>query len=137
MTGCGLFCDTPRDDEIKVKIQLDLQEDIGLLLIDWDVNGQKGMSGTSNADRSKIKHNDTEYWEFEKQFLEDPADTVGLTLKFIVVTEYFDPNYDFIYPEEYMMPMDEISFTADFGEIYFVTITGDNVNGYKAFLTVG
>ncbi len=135
MTGCSGQYDLPsEDDMIQVIIKLDLKEDIGLFLTEWDINGQKGGSGSSNADRSMLKHDDILDWSFDRQFLEVPADTVDLTLRFIVVTKYFEPRYDFDYPEEYMIPMDPISLTADFGETYSVTVTGDSVNGYTAVL---
>lgn len=35
----------PEEDEIKVNIRLDLDEDIGLLLIDYDMNGADGAGG--------------------------------------------------------------------------------------------
>ena len=132
MAGCGEAPQSP--DELKVEIKLDLREDIGLLLTSWDVSGQSGMSGASNADGSMIKHNCTEYWSFDKNFLEQPTDTVDLTLEFIVVTKYFEPDYSFNYPEEYLRRMEAVSFSADFGKTYRVTITGDNENGYQARL---
>ena len=136
LAGCGPSGTAPQTggEEIRVEIKLDLKEDIGLLLTDWNVNGQDGMSGASNANKSMIKRNSTEYWTFEKQHLDNPADTVDLTLRFIVVTEYFEPNYDFAFPEEYMMPTEAISFTARFGGTYAVTITGDKASGYQAVL---
>ncbi len=122
------------EDEIRVIIQLDLKEDIGLLLIDHDVNGTTGTGGISNANKSMLRRDSKDYWTIDKQFVEHPADTVSVTLRFRVVTEYFDPNYDNIYPEEYVEPMDAVSFTAEFGKSYSVTITGDRVNGYHAVL---
>ncbi|MBO4392037.1 MAG: hypothetical protein J5816_01900 [Clostridia bacterium] len=122
------------EDSISVVIRLDLNEDIGLLLTEWTVNGQSGMSCTGNADRSMIKRNDILDWSFDRQFLESPADTAEVTLIFTVVTEYFDPNYDFDYPEECKIPMNAVSFTGTFGETYYVSVTGDNVNGYSATL---
>ena len=53
-------------------------------------------------------------------------------LQFTIVTEYFDPNYDNIYPEEYMVPIEPISFQGKFGELYHVIVTGNKVNGYHA-----
>ena len=81
-----------------------------------------------------IKRNDILDWSFDRQFPESPADTAEVTLLFTVVTEYFDPNYDFDYPEECKIPMNAISFTGEFGETYYVSVTGDNVNGYSATL---
>lgn len=134
----GHLYDVPpqaEDNEIKVNIKLDVNEDIGLFLIDYDVNGEDGTGGISNADKTMIKRDSTDlYWSFYKEQLDNPADTVDVKLLFTIVTEYFDPNYDNIYPEEYMIPIDVISFKADFGETYYVTITGNRVNGYQAVI---
>jgi len=121
-------------DAVRVKLRLDVGEDIGLLLTDWQANAQHGMSGISNADGSMLGRNSTEYWEIERQNLDSPADTVELNLRFIVVTKYFEPNYDFDYPEEYCVPMEPVSFTAEFGRTYSVTITGNREDGYRAAL---
>lgn len=137
VTGCGMPNDAPQaaDDEILLVIRLDLKEDIGLLVIDHEVGGEQGSGGVSNADKSKIKRDETLYWTVDKQFYEGSSDTVDLTLRFTVVTEYCAPNYDNIYPEEYMMQTEEVSFTADFGKTYSLTITGDKLNGYQAALS--
>ena len=133
--GCNYAgYEIPDEDKILVNIQLDLDEDIGLLLTEWDINGQTGGSGACNADRSMLKRDSSNEWEFDRVMLEKPADTYEVKLKFIVVTEYFDPNYDFDYPDEYKIPMNEIAFTAKFGETYYVTITGGHQEGYQAVL---
>ena len=135
-TGC-IYPESDKyseENEIKVNIQLDLNEDIGLLLTEWDINGQQGMSGASNADKSMIKRNDITEWSLDKEFLNSPADTVEVKLKFIVVTEFFEPDYGFDYPDEYEIPTDEISFTAAFGGTYSVTISGGKESGYRAIL---
>jgi len=83
------------DDEIKVNIKLDLNEDIGLFLINYDVNGADGTGGISNADKSMIKRDSKDlYWSFYKEQLDTSTDTVDVILEFIAVTEYFEPNYD-------------------------------------------
>jgi hypothetical protein len=133
--GCNYTgYEIPDEDKILVNIQLDLDEDIGLLLTEWDINGQTGGSGACNADRSMLKRDSLNEWEFDRVMLEKSADTYEVKLKFIVVTEYFDPNYDFDYPDEYKIPMNEIAFTAKFGEAYYVTITGGHQEGYQAVL---
>ena len=136
LAGCSSSEDVPQaaEDEIALQIQLDVKEDIGLLVIDADIDGAKTSGGISNADKSVLKHDELLYWSFNKQEYGNPADTVNLAIKFKVITEYCDPNYENIYPEELTVPLDEISFKADFGETYFVTITGDKESGYKAEL---
>ena len=124
------------DDEIKLLIRLDLDEDIGLLLIKYAANGTEGSGGMSNANKSMIKRDDMLDWTIDKKLLDIPeqTDVVDLTAGFTVVTEYVDPNYDDIYPEELQIPMDAISLKAKFGESYFITIRGDKINGYRAVL---
>ena len=136
LAGCNLYEDAPpvaEEDEIKVLINLDLNEDIGLLLTKYTVNGKEGMSGNSNADKSMLQRDSTNLvWSYNKEFLDNPANIVDVTLQFIIVTEYFEPDYEVDYPDEYLIPVDAISFSAEFGETYYVTITGDQVNGYQA-----
>ena len=121
------------NDEIKVNIRLDLDEDIGLLLFSYDVNGTEGSGGVSNADQSMLKKDSKDlYWSFYKEELETAADTVDMKLSFTVVTEYFEPNYDNNYPKEYMIPMDAFLLQVNFGETYYVTIKGSKANGYHA-----
>ena len=121
------------ENEIKVNIQLDLTEDIGLFLINYDVNGITGAGGISNANKSMINKDSHDiYWSFSKEQLGAPVETANVMLQFTIVTEYFDPNYDNIYPEEYMVPIEPISFQGKFGELYHVIVTGNKVNGYHA-----
>ncbi|MBP5253912.1 MAG: hypothetical protein J6Z23_00780 [Lachnospiraceae bacterium] len=136
MCMTGLSCGMPDTgkDEIRLRIRLDLKEDIGLFLIDSEVNGQNTSGGSSNADRSMLKRDETLYWSIDRRHYENVPDAVSLTLRFRIVTEYFDPNYENIYPEEYVMPMEEIAFTAVFGGTYDFIVTGDRVNGYRAVL---
>ena len=49
---------TPANDELALRIQLDVKEDIGLLVFDYEVNGHEFSSGISNTDRSLLKHDD-------------------------------------------------------------------------------
>lgn len=121
-------------DEISLQIQLDLKEDIGLLLIDSDMDGAVSSGGSSNADKTMLKKDDQIYWPIERQNYEDVPDTVELSLRFTVVTEYCEPNYENTYPADYQIPMDVITFPASFGESYSIRITGDKTNGYRAVL---
>ena len=52
-------------------------------------------------------------------------------MNFRIITEYVDPNYENIYPNDITKNIElPISWNAKFGEEYFVRITGDNQNGY-------
>ena len=46
----------PANDEIALHIQLDTQEDIGLLVYDYRADSHEYSGGISNADGSLIKH---------------------------------------------------------------------------------
>ena len=122
------------DDEIVLHIKLDIQEDIGLLVVDYAANGTSGSGGTSNADKSMLKHGELIFYSLRKQDFDDPADVENLSVKFTIITEYVDPNYDNVYPAEYTKPMDAISWKGKFGEAYDITISGDKINGYHAVL---
>lgn len=124
-------------DEISLQIQLDLKEDIGLLLIDSDMDGAVSSGGSSNADKTMLKKDDCIYWPIERQNDENIPDNVTLSLRFTVVTEYCEPNYENTYPSEYQIPMDAITFPARFGDSYSIRITGDKTNGYQAVLEQG
>lgn len=118
------------DDEIALYIQLDTKEDVGLLVFDYSVNGTKYSGGTSNADKSLLKHDEQLIEVWNQESLNCFADSVELYIQFRIITEYTDPNYENIYPESITKYMEPISFEADFGESYYFTITGDNISGY-------
>lgn len=76
------------ENEIALQIQLDLKEDVGLLIIDSDIDGQKESGGISNADKTMLKKDDLIYWSIDKQHYETVSDMVELLLNFTVITEY-------------------------------------------------
>ena len=121
----------PNDDEIALYIQLDTKEDIGLLVFDYSANGSEQSGGMSNADKSLIKHDERLIKVWNKEMLQCSADTVELSIQFRIITEYVDPNFENIYPENLTKSLEKISFDAHFGEVYSFTITGDNISGYK------
>lgn len=120
--------------QINLQIQLDLKEDIGLLIVESDIDGSKASGGISNADKSMLKKGETLYWQIDKQNSDNLSDTVGLSLRFTIITAYCDPNYENVYPEEYTMPLEAVSFAAKYGETYAIRIEGDKANGYRAVL---
>lgn len=124
----------PDGQQINLQIQLDLKEDIGLLVIESDIDGSKASGGISNADKSTLKKDETLYWQIGKQSSETLSDTVGLSLRFTIVTAYCDPNYENVYPQEYTMPLEAVAFAAKYGETYAIRIEGDKANGYRAVL---
>lgn len=119
------------DDEIAMHIQLDTKEDIGLIVFDYVVDGHEYSGGIANADKSLISHNSKELQVWNKQELNTSSDSVDISMHFRIITEYVEPNYENIYPNDITKNIElPISWNAKFGEEYFVTITGDNQNGY-------
>ena len=124
----------PAADEIALHIQLDVGEDVGLLVYDYRADGHEYSGGISNADRSLIKHDSDNIVVWNKEELNNISDTFELSMQFRIITEYVVPNYENIYPDVITKYMEPISWEARFGESYFITITGDKTNGYKAVL---
>ena len=124
----------PADDEIALHIQLDTKEDVGLLIYDYCANGHEYSGGISNADRSMLKRKEELIVVWNQQALNNPSDTVDLTIQFRIITEYVDPNYENIYPEEITRYLEPVAWKANLGESYCITITGDKTNGYTAVL---
>ena len=124
----------PAADEIALHLQLDTEEDIGLLVYDYRANGHEYSGGTSNADGSFIKHDSDIIAALKKEELHSSADTVELSIQFRIITEYVAPNYENIYPDDITKYIEPVSWEAHFGESYFITISGDKANGYEAVL---
>ena len=122
------------NDEIALQIMLDTKEDIGLLIVDYDADGSRGSGGTSFADKSPLKQGEWIAYTLKKRDFDNPSDVKNMSVRFTVITEYVEPNYENIYPTEYAKPAGAISLEADFGKCYFITISGDKTNGYKAVL---
>ena len=117
----------PADDEIALHVHLQTTEDIGLLVYDYRANGHEYSGGMSNADRSLIKRGSDIVIVWKKEELNCSSDTVALTVQFRIITEYVDPNFENIYPEDITRYIDPISWEAHFGESYFITITDDKI----------
>lgn len=124
----------PAADEIALHIQLDTEEDVGLLVYDYCADQHEYSGGISNADGSLIKHDSDNIVVWSKEELNSLSDTLGLSIQFRIITEYVAPNYENVYPDEITKYMEPISWEAHCGESYFITITGDKTNGYKAVL---
>jgi len=125
----------PADDEIALHVQMDTKEDIGLLVFDYYADGVEFSGGISNADKTLIKNSDDIVIALNKQELNSSYNNVKLEMYFRIITEYVTPNYENIYPENISQYIDTpVSWKASFGEEYFITITGDKANGYKAVL---
>ena len=120
------------EDEIALRIRLDTAEDIGLLVYDYNINGEDYSGGMSNADRSLIGHDEEIIVTWNEEDLHaDLKEENDITVTFRVITEYTDPNFDNVYPEEITMYLDPIEWEAHKGEEYQLLISGDNTNGYE------
>lgn len=117
-------------DEIALYIQLDTKEDIGLLVYDYSIKSVSFSGGTSNADKSMLKHDERLIEVWNQENLNCFTDSVEVCIQFRIITEYITPNYENNYPENITKYMEPISFEANFGEAYYFTITGDNISGY-------
>ena len=124
----------PADDEIALHLQLDTEEDVGLLVYDYRADSHEYSGGISNADGSLIKRDSDNIVVLNKEELNNIANPFELSMQFRIITEYVAPNYENIYPDDITKYMEPISWEANFGESYFITITGDKINGYKAAL---
>ena len=124
----------PAADEIALHLQLDTEEDIGLLVYDYRADSHEYSGGISNADGSLIKHDSDNIVVLNKDELNNIADTFELSMQFRIITEYVAPNYENVYPDDITKYLEPITWEAHFGESYFITITGDKTNGYQAVL---
>lgn len=124
----------PAEDEIALHIQLHTEEDVGLLVFDYRADDHEYSGGMSNADRSLIGRDSDNIVVWNKETLSSSSDAVALSMQFRIITEYVDPNYENIYPEDITQYIDPISWDARFGESYFVTVTGNKTDGYQAVL---
>ena len=122
----------PADDEIALHIQLDTEEDVGLLVYDYCADGHEYSGGISNADGSLIKHDSDNIVVWNREELNNLPDTFELSMQFRIITEYVVPNYENVYPDDITKYMEPISWEAHFGESYCITISGDKTNGYQA-----
>ncbi len=125
---------TPDNDELALRIQLDVKEDIGLLIFDYEVNGHEFSSGISNTDRSLLKHDDQIIHVWNRDGLEGSSDPLDLSINFRIITEYVEPNFENSYPKELTRVLNPISLKAEYGQIYDLTISGDRINGYKVVI---
>ena len=124
----------PADDEIALHIQLDTKEAVGLLVYDYCADGHTFSGGISNADRTRIKSGSESIVVWNKEELHDPSDPFELSMQFRIITEYVEPNFENVYPDDITKYVEPVSWETHFGESYFITITGDKTIGYNAAL---
>ena len=122
------------DDEIRMEIQLDVEEDIGLFIIDLEVAGETFSGGISNADKSLLKQDDLLVNHYTKEEFNRLEDLDDLKVRFSIITKYVAPNYENIYPEEDTKRMAWMTIDARYGETYRFKVTGSADQGYKVVL---
>jgi hypothetical protein len=105
----------PTNDEIAIHIQLKIKEDIGLIVFDYQADDSKQSGGISNANKSLIKHDSDNIQVWDRQSLHSTSDSVALWIQFRFITEYVDPNFENIYPQDLTVYLPPISFEAQFG----------------------
>ena len=120
----------PGDDEFALFFVLDTEEDVGLIVFDYTANGRDFGGGVSNADRTPLKKGEVIIDTRSREELGCEGTTVRLTYELRIITEYVDPNYENIYPEEITRRLQPVSWTAAFGTAYDVVITGSKTKGY-------
>ncbi len=81
-----------------------------------------------------IKHDDQIIHVWNKEELQVNSGPFDLSIKFRIITEYVEPNFENTYPEELTRVLNPIFLKADYGKIYDITITGDRINGYKVII---
>ena len=102
----------PSDDEIALHMQLDTEEDVGLLVYDYCADGHEYSGGISNADGSLIKHDSDNIVVWNREELNNLSDTFELSMQFRIITEYVAPNYENIYPDDITKYMESHSQMA-------------------------
>ena len=122
------------DDEIRMEIQLDVEEDIGLFIIDLESAGETFSGGISNADKSLLKQEDLLVNHYSKEEFNKLENLDDLKVRFSIITKYVDPNYENIYPEDLTERMDWMTIDATYGETYRFKVTGSAEKGYQAVL---
>lgn len=123
------------EDKITLQIQLDLQEDIGLFLCEAEAPGFHVTGGQANADRSPIRCDELLYDSFTRWQFQDPDEPKEITLRFSVVTEYRDPNFENRYPAALTVATDPVTISARFGDTVRIVVRGGREEGYRAELS--
>ncbi len=118
------------EDKITLQIQLDLQEDIGLFLCEAEAPGFHVTDGQANADRSLIRRDELLYDSFTRWQFMDPDEPKEITLRFSVITEYADPNFENHYPAELTFVTDPVTISARFGDTVRIIVHGGRDSGY-------
>lgn len=123
----------PSSEQIAFRVYMHTDEDIGLLVYDYQINDHMYSGGISNADRSMIrKDSDDNYIVLNRTELDDAEEPVHVKLSFRIITEYTDPNFENIYPEEITESIAPMDLTVSYGQMINLYITGNRDDGYQS-----
>ena len=67
---------------------------------------------------------------WSREELGSPSGSFDFSIRFRIITEYVDPNFENVYPEEITRWLDPVGWTAEIGKAYDVHITGGRDVGY-------
>lgn len=125
----------PTNDEIALHIKLDTKEDIGLIVYDYEVDNHLYSGGISNANGSLIKHDSSDNVQvWNKSNFDSNENNITMKITFRIITEYYPPNFENIYPSNITKYIEPLEINMNYGNSYYVTISGNKTNGYTAAL---
>lgn len=78
------------------------------------------------------KDSDDNYIVLNRTELDDAEEPVHVKLLFRLITEYTDPNFENIYPEEITESIAPLDLTVSYGQMFNLYITGNRDDGYQA-----
>jgi hypothetical protein len=117
---------TVAEDEVLLLFDLDTQDELYQVSMDCLVDGQVVSSaGIRNADSTPFVENDRIYDPFK---LGTEYDISKLSLQ-LYVADFINDFGD--HEGEYKVE-NELNLLAEYGTIYYITISGDKENGYSA-----
>ena len=130
--------DRGEEDEFAIVVKLDVEKDIGLLVYDYQINEHQFGGGVSHADRSMIRRDEQLIITFSREELnnelETDTDKYLIKMRFRIITEYVDPNFENIYPQDITRYLEPLEWEAYLGQQYNIRITGDKTGGYMITL---
>lgn len=122
----------PQEDELVLHIQLNTDDEVGLIVYDYEIEDHQYSGDISNADSSLIKQGEDNIVLLKQSDLNCLSQSFDFSIQIRIINEYVQPNFENIYDEditEYTYP---ITFNAEFGNSYYISVIGNKQIGYKA-----
>lgn len=135
LAGCSLSHepDPPPEDGVTLVIDLDTEDDVGFLQVDYKAGGNEGTGGISNADRkTPLGSKDRLYYELDGKCFAEPVDSDTFTVQFTVAEPGTEPNQGNVYAAENVTVVEPISLPLEFGVFRNIVISGSREAGYRA-----